>query len=192
MLIARRPAGPAWKPVMGARMLFAPIDRVMLRRARKAALAALGRDEHEGAVQASAAEQLEELGDALSLALITAGLQDWQDVQEQLLGEDGEPVLEEGEPVFRDLPFTVENVAIVLSDPITFEAVDAAYVVPFAGRERAKNGSAASPTGTGEAATPAADTASSPATLPSTADAPSAPTVSTPPAKTKRKVSGKS
>lgn len=55
MLIARQPEGPVWKSVMGAQFLFAPIDRKALRRARRAALKALGRDEHEAETEASAA-----------------------------------------------------------------------------------------------------------------------------------------
>ena len=80
MLIARQPEGPVWKSVMGAQFLFAPIDRKALRRARRAALKALGRDEHEAGTEASAEEQIEDLGDALSFALLLAGVLDWEDV----------------------------------------------------------------------------------------------------------------
>lgn len=155
MLYARRPSGPEWKPVMGAQVLFAPIDRQALRRARRAALKSLGRDQHEGDDVASAAEQLEDLGDALSYALLIQGIVDWKDVCLMSDGDDDGP----GEP----LACTDENKAMVLSDPITFDAFDAVYVMPFAARERAKNASAASPNGTGVAATGEADTASSPA-----------------------------
>lgn len=155
MLVARRPTGPEWKPVMGAQVQFAPIDRQALRRARRIALKSLGRDEHEGGDTASAEEQIEELGDALSYALLMQGIMDWKDVHEMVDGEDA------GEGTA--LACTDENKAMVLSDPPTFDAFDAAYVVPFATRERAKNSSAASPNGNGAAATGASDTVSSPA-----------------------------
>ena len=155
MLVARRPTGPEWKSVMGAQVLFAPIDRTAMRRARRAALQALGRDEREGADAASPEEQLEELGDALSHALLMQGIVDWKDVCVMADGDDAGP----GEV----LPCTEENKALVLSDPITFDAFDAVYVMPFAARERAKNGSAASPNGTGAAATGESGTAPSPA-----------------------------
>ncbi len=155
MLVARRPTGPEWKTVMGAQVLFAPIDRQALRKARRAALKSLGRDEHEGAETASAEEQLEELGDALSYALLMNGVLDWKDVCEMADGDDAGA----GKP----LTCTDENKAMVLSDPITFDAFDAVFVMPFAARERAKNGSAASPNGTGAAATEESGTAPSPA-----------------------------
>ena len=191
MLVApRQPTGPEWKPVMGGEVLFDPIDRIMMRRARRAALAKLKRDEGEES-DANAAEQLEELGDALSEELILAGARDWRNVAQQVLGEDGTPVLKDGQPVFVPLPFTAENLALSLTDPIIFDAFDAAYVVPFASRERAKNGSAASPNGTGAAATQGSDTATSPAEQ-TTDDVTTAPTPSTPPKTRKKKGSGTS
>lgn len=153
MLVARRPAGPEWKPVMGAQVEFDPIDRKALRRARRAALKALGRDEHEGEDTASAEDQLEELGDALSYALLMQGIRNWKDVCLMADGDDA--------GVGEVLECTEENKAMVLSDPVTFDAFDAAYVMPFAARERSKNASAASPSGTGAAATGAKGTARS-------------------------------
>jgi hypothetical protein len=155
MLVARRPAGPEWKTLMGAQVQFAPIDRAGLRRARRAALAVLGRDEHEGSEAASAEEQMAELGDALSHALLMQGITDWKNVCLMADGDDAGP----GEV----LECTDENKALVLSDPLTFEAFDAAYVIPFVVRERAKNAFAASPSGIGAAATEANGTAASPA-----------------------------
>ena len=155
MLVARRPAGPEWKPVMGAQVEFDPIDRKALRRARRAALKALGRDEHEGEATASAEDQLEELGDALSYALLMQGIRNWKDVCLMADGDDA--------GVGEVLECTEENKAMVLSDPVTFDAFDAAYVMPFAARERSKNASAASPSGIGAAAMPDSDTASKPA-----------------------------
>lgn len=155
MLIARQPEAPAWKTVMGAQFLFAPIDRKALRRARRAAMKALNRDEHEGTDEGSAAEQLADLGDELSHALLMDGILDWKDVCLMADGDDASA----GEP----LVCTDENKALLLSDPITFDALDAVYVVPFASRERAKNVSAASPNGSGAAATGVSDTVNSPA-----------------------------
>lgn len=191
MLVApRQPTGPEWKPVMGGEVLFDPIDRIMMRRARRAALAKLKRDEGEES-DANAAEQLEELGDALSEALILAGARDWRNVAQQVLAEDGTPVLQDGQPVFVPLPFTAENLALSLTDPIIFDAFDAAYVVPFASRERAKNGSAASQPGIGAAAMQASGTVNSPAEQ-TTDGATTAPTPSTPPKTRKKKGSGTS
>lgn len=197
MLIAQKqPAGPAWKTIMGAQVLFAPIDRAMLRRARRAALKALGRHDEAAAADQTedqAIEQLEELGDALSLALIMEGAQDWRDVARQLLDENDAPILDTtGQPQFETLDFSAENLAATLSDPIVFEAFDAAYVVPFAARERAKNGSAASPNGTGVAGTRANDTVSSRAARRKAAAAKRAPTASKPRKSKKPKASGTS
>ncbi|WP_342249382.1 hypothetical protein [Sphingomonas sp. OTU376] len=193
MLVApRKAAGPEWLKVMGAEVFFLPITRSMLRRARRAALKKLGR-EGEAESEADAAEQLEDLGDALSEALIMEGARDWRDVAEQVFDEDGEPVLDdERNPTFKALPFSTESLAIMLSDPIVFEAFDLAYVVPFAQRQRAKNGSAASPNGIGEAATPASVTANSRARRPKPDAAKPVRTKSRPQKATKRKSSGKS
>lgn len=195
MLIARKEAeGPVWKQVIGAEILFAPIDRAMLRRARRAALKALGREGDaatEGDTDEHALDQLEELGDALSFALIMEGARDWRDVASQRLDEQGEPVLDaKGNAQFDLLPFTAENLAATLSDPIVFEAFDAAYVMPFAARERAKNGFAASQNGTGEAAMQGNGTASSPVAREKGAKR--APTASKRRVTTKPKRSGKS
>lgn len=196
MLVARKePEGPAWKSVMGAQILFAPIDRAMLRRARRAALKALGRegDGPQDDSEDRALEQMEELGDALSFALIMEGVRDWRDVASQLLDDQGEPALDgAGAAQFEPLPFTAENLAATLSDPIVFEAFDAAYVMPFAARERAKNGFAASQNGTGPAAMQGNGTASSPAKRKPRGGAKPAPTGSKRRTTKKPRVSGKS
>lgn len=163
MLVATKPRGPEWLLVMGASILFDPIDRPMMRRARRAALKALARPEEDETVDVDPVVQLEDLGDALSLALIREGARDWRDVAIKLLNEDGDPVLIDGDPVFDVLAFTPENLDMLLTDPVIFDAIDAVYVMPFAQRERAKNGFAASPNGTGVAAMPGADIVSSPA-----------------------------
>jgi hypothetical protein len=130
MLVApKRQEEPFWKPVMGAQVLFEPITRAMFRSARRAVMQKIG----EAPDGEMSIERIEELGDALSEALILAGARDWRDVETD--GEDGSPVA---------LPFTRENLETVLSDPIFFEAFDDAYAKPFLLREREKNGSAAS------------------------------------------------
>lgn len=161
MLVASKPQGPRYLPVIGAEILFDPIDRPMMRRARRAALKALQRpdDEEEGDVDPVV--QLEDLGDALSFALIVEGARDWRDVAIGRLDEHDQPVLIDGEPVFDVLTFSRENLEMLLTDPVIFDAIDAVYVMPFAQRERAKNGFAASPNGTGGVATPAAGTVNS-------------------------------
>lgn len=192
MLVApRQPSGPEWKPVMGGEVLFDPIDRPMMRRARRAALAKLKRDPGDES-DASPAEQLEELGDALSEALILSGARDWRNVASQVFDAENKPVLVDGKPVFEPLPFTAENLALSLSDPIIFDAFDAVYVMPFASRERAKNGSAASPSGIGAAATQGSDTANSPVEANTTDGAKAARTPSKPPRTRKKKGSGTS
>jgi hypothetical protein len=187
LVVSKKADGPAWVPVMGAQVLFDPIDRKMMRTARRAAIKATrGEEVEEGedAADAPASEQLEELGDALSVALILAGARDWKDVY-LMAGPEDEGA---GEP----LPFSRENLEHALSDPITFDAFDAAYVMPFVTRERTKNVSAASQNGTGEAAMPVNDTASSPAEGAKAGGASSARTGSTSRTPRKRKVSGKS
>lgn len=164
MLVAPQPAkGPEWTPVSGARVLFAPITRPMMRRARRAALKALARPDDAGDA-APAEQQLEDLGDELSYALIVEGALDWADVVSLVVDDAGEPVLgSDSKPLTELLPFTTENLARVLADPVFFDAFDAAYVMPFAARERAKNGLAGSPNITSASATPATTTAASPA-----------------------------
>lgn len=157
MLLVRKPQGPAWTPVMGAEVLFAPIDRSMLMRARRAARnVSAAETEDDGT---SALDMLEEMGDAMSRALITEGAQDWRGVC--LMADEGDDGA--GEP----LPFSADNLAMALADPVTFEAFDAAYVVPFVTAEREReepgNAFAASPSGIGAAAMPDSDTASKPA-----------------------------
>lgn len=183
-VVQKPQAGPAWASVVGGRVLFAPIDRALVRRARRAAIKALGRDEHGPEAGGDAEDvvvQLEDLGDALSHAMILEGALDW---------EGGEQRLEDGSCV--PLPFSREALSDMLADPVYFDALDAAYVVPYAMREREKNVSAVSPTGTGEAETPASDTASKAATPTTPAVAPPARTGRKPRAPKKQKASGTS
>lgn len=193
MLVATKPRGPEWLLVMGASILFDPIDRPMMRRARRAALKALSRPEEDETVDVDPVVQLEDLGDALSLALIVEGVRDWRDVAVKQVDEDGNAILVDGEPVFETLAFSRVALDMLLTDPVIFDAIDAVYVMPFAQRERAKNGFAASPNGTGVAATPAADIVSSPAAQAATgrSGARRARTGSTKPKRKPRTASGK-
>ncbi len=175
LVVQKHQVEPAWTPVMGASVLFAPITRPMLRRARRAALEALGTQGEEGGEAASVAEQMEELGDALSFALIVAGALDWRDVC--IMADDDDT----GAGVA--LECTDANKAMLLADPLTFEAFDAAYVIPFVQRERerAAPGKESSPSqdGISTQATGEPITAGSPAPLATATDAASAPTSST-------------
>ncbi len=157
MLVVRKPQGDVWTPVLGAEVLFAPIDRTMLMRARRAARAVSTAEPDDDGT--SAIDMLEEMGDAMSRALIVEGAKDWRGVC--LMADEGDEGA--GEP----LPFSAENLAMALADPVTFEAFDQAYVIPFVTAEREReepgNAFAASQNGTGAAATPDSDIASKPA-----------------------------
>ncbi len=198
MLIAQKQQiEPVWTPVMGASVLFAPITRPMLRRARRAALEALGVEGTERGETASVVEQMEELGDALSHALIIAGAQDWRDVGRAVVDDDEQPVLDvNDEPTFELLPFSAGNLAAVLTDALAFEAFDAAYVIPYVQRERERaapgKGSPLSQNGTGPAGAAGKTTARSRARPVKAPSAKSARTPSTKPPRKPRKRSGTS
>lgn len=189
MLVAQKPqAEPVWTPVMGASVLFAPITRPMLRRARRSALEALGVDGADGGEAASIAEQMEELGDALSFALIMAGAIDWRDVC--LMGDDDDT----GAGIALDC--TADNKAMLLADALTFEAFDAAYIIPYVQRERerAAPGKESSPSqdGISTQAMQEPIIAGSAAPLATATDAPNAPTSSTRRKRKPKKQSGTS
>lgn len=193
MLIASKASEPFWKPVLGAEVLFAPIDRTMVLRARRAARGAA----QDADPDAAALVMLDEMGDALSHALITAGVRDWKNVGQQRFDDNGAPVLgDDGEPIFDPLPFSAENLALLLADPVIFDEFDTAYVMPFITRERQRaepgNASSASPNGTGGAETPDSDTAGSRAKPKKGSAAPRARTSSTKPRVRKKRTSGES
>lgn len=160
MLVApAKPAEPEWKAVMGAQVLFAPIDRQMLRRARRVAVASLGDVQPQTDGEATLSEQLADLGDALSHALLMAGILDWRDVC--VMADDDD--VGAGEP----LVCNDDGKTRILDDPLVFEAFDAAYVIPFVTRERERaapgKGSPRSPTGIGTKERAESDIAPSPA-----------------------------
>ncbi|KQM92231.1 hypothetical protein ASE70_15060 [Sphingomonas sp. Leaf22] len=185
MFVVHKPqVGEEWRNVIGGAILFAPIDRALVRRARRVALENLGRDEHGPEPTGDpndTATMLEDLGDALSHAMILEGARDWRGAVQAAEGG-----------VFEPLPFSREALADLLSDPVYFDAVDAVYVLPYATREREKNGSAASPSGTGEVATPVSGTASIPANPSAPGDAKPVPTARKRSKRTKPKASGTS
>ena len=216
LVVTPTAVAPAWTKVLSAEVLFAPLDRTIARRARRAALAAIG-EPAEGEDVRPLAEQLEELGDALSFELILAGVRDWRFVVQRRLDEygtpafegigdpklddHGKPVLDDagevvldlvGRPAYDPLPFSAEVLAAALADGPTFDAFNAAYVLPYVTREREiaapGKGSPRAPDGTSERT--AAATATSPAPLASADGATSAPTGSTKPRRTRKKQSG--
>ena len=187
LIVPAKPAEPEWKSVMGAQVLFAPIDRAMLRRARRAAAATLVGEARPVGDDAAVEDQFAALGDALSLALLMAGILDWRDVC--VMADDDDTG--SGEL----LPCNDEVKARLLADPLAFEAFDAAYVVPFATRERERaapgKGSPLSPNGTSAKVKEATGTARSPAKARAAA-AKSARTSPTKPRRTRKKQSGAS
>lgn len=147
-------------------VLFAPISVKAVRAARRAAAKALGIDEND----------VEEAGDALSRELIRRGILEWRGIGDEdgtVLKPTPDVEVKDGDEVTEVQPGTI---SAFLADPRTFEAADRLYVYPWVRRDQEKNVSSASPVGTGEAATPAADIVSSAATPEPAVDAPSATT----------------
>lgn len=182
-----------WTPVMGGEVLFAPIDRPMVLRARRK-VRGVSQDAGE---DIDALDVLDLMGDTMSRALITEGVRDWRGVFQQRLTDEGKPVMDaDNKPIFDDLPFSPEMLAVALLDPVTFDEFDAAYVVPYVMRERERaapgNGSPASPNGIGEAGTRASGTASSAASRRKGSGARNARTSNTKPKPKRKKASGAS
>lgn len=133
---------PEWTEVLpGVRILFTPITRVAIKAARRKVAELLRESE-----VANGGAEIDEIGDVLSAELMQRGILDWEGVG------DAEGVV---------TPVTPANVALLLADPIAFEAIERAYITPWVMQSAEKNGLSASPNGIGEAATGAADTASS-------------------------------
>ena len=127
------------KPAL--RGLFAPIDRAAAKAAQRALRAALAED--PTAVEAAS--------EAMSEELIRLGLRDW----------DG---LGDAKSKDKPIPFTPENLARFLADPILFAAADEVYAAPYKARVAEKNGYSPSRTGTSGARTAAKRTAAAAAT----------------------------
>lgn len=118
----------------GVEIDFAPIDRSMVRAARRAVRKFIAKhpdlDDEELA---------DETGDLFSGTLIRLGIRGWKglgDTKGKLLGQP-----------------TPERIEEVLADPVLFDQIDAAYVVPWAKAAKEKNGSSPSPSGTSTGAT---------------------------------------
>lgn len=170
---------PATGTEPALRVLFAPIGIKDVRAARRAASEAFQVDR----------EDVEQAGDEMSRVLIRRGILDWEGVG----GSDGQPIRPDqlfpvldaaAQPVLDEKgePRMQTGAEIFAADPRAFEVADELYVIPWLDRYREGNGSSVSPGGTGQAETPAANTASTPAIGEITGDA--APTSS--PAKEKR------
>lgn len=137
------------------RVLFAPIGRIALRGARRAA----GEVYTDGNLPDDETaplppELIEAAGDALSESLLLSGIIDWEGVG------DGK-----GNPV----SVTADNLRLFLADPLRFERLDEAYVRPFVLRELEKNGLSPSPNGMSAGAMPVPVTAE-PSATPSAMD----------------------
>lgn len=142
------------------RVRVLPVTRAMRRRAKRAAL------KHIEGADLDALEQtdLEDFGDALSTELLRLAIADWAGV----LGDDDQPaeLTPAAEVRMRtsakpDRPRgTIDD--FLAMDEI-FQIADKLIVLPIVTREREKNGSPASPNGTGEAGTRAKTIAGSPA-----------------------------
>lgn len=127
------------------RVQFAPIGRIALRAARRAAGACYqGADLPDDDNAPLPLDLIEMAGDALSDSLLRSGIIDWEGVGDAA-----------GEPV----PLTDDNLRLLLADPSRFEALDAAYVRPFVERELEKNGLSPSPNGISAGAMPGQDIA---------------------------------
>lgn len=126
----------------GVRAQFAPIDRAMVRAARRAAAAFI-----QANPELDDDERREGAGDAFTAELIRRGLQDWEGVGDQ----NGEP-----------LPIDAEGALdLFLAEPLLFEAADDVWVLPWARQAAEKNASSLSPAGTTKAGTGAKTTAGS-------------------------------
>lgn len=153
---------PEWKTLIpengdvpAVRVLFAPVGTRALRLARRAVAEVL---------RSGVSDANEAAGDAFTEAMLRAGMLEWDGI-----GDDDKNPLQptpdveirddEGE-IVRIEPGTV---SAFLAEPRLVEAADREYVLPWARRDAEKNGYAPSLSGTSAGATPAPDTASSPA-----------------------------
>ena len=138
MIIAQKPAtGPVTLHVLGIPFTFAPITRLMVLRARRAASGTSVSPDDRASV-------LDEVGAAVSHALMMEGLIGWDQGSAALPVADGHDlegaeIVEDEGVRYRILPYSEESNALPLADPIIFDAFDTADVTPFVTRERAKS-----------------------------------------------------
>lgn len=169
---------PEWHELIPAKgkqpavsVQFAPATRAMKRRAAAAMRAVL---DQAGADDATATV---EALDAFSRALLREGIMAWKGIG----GADGKPI-----------PVTPDNVEMFLAEDRLFAPADLVYVVPILNRDREKNGSSASRSGTGKAGTRGKAIAPPSATPRSKGGARNARTASTRSKPSKAKKSGRS
>lgn len=172
----------------GVCVKFAPASKPMRMAAARAAARSLerlgidpgeltGRELTEDEIMAVFAA-----GDEAARALIRLGaLADPNPEWKGVLDLDGKP-----------LELNADTLEWAMLDDAFFEAADRLYVRPAAAKDREKNGSAASPNGTGEAATPGKDIAKSRAGARRGGGAKPAPTKPTRPKRPKGNSSGAS
>lgn len=133
------PADPQWidlpLPQGLVRVQMRPITRAAVRVARELAGQALIASENP---------DLAAISQDVSAALMQGAIVAWEGVGDA----DGNPA-----------PVTPENIELLLQHPDAFSALERAYCQPWYERDREKNGSSGSPSGTGMAAMPGNDTA---------------------------------
>lgn len=144
------PAEPQWfdldLPQGLVRVQLRPITRAAVRRAREVAGKAL---------LASETPDMAAIGEDMSAELLRGAIVAWEGVGDA----DGTPV-----------PVTPEAIELLLQHADAFAALDQAYCHPWYERDREKNASSGSPSGTGTGAMPGNAIATSPA-APASADA---------------------
>ncbi|MGN6270863.1 MAG: hypothetical protein ACTHM0_13345 [Sphingomonas sp.] len=134
------------------RIQFAPIGPAAVRAARRAVATALGVNP----------DDVETAGDAMSRELLQRGIIGWEGIGDH----EGATTAPTRDTLVRDedgkiVEIVPGTISLFLSDPAHFEWADQIYVVPWVMRDLEKNGSSASPGGTGQAGTQASGTASS-------------------------------
>jgi hypothetical protein len=161
---------PEWKTLIPAqgetpavRVLFAPVGAKALRLARRAVADVL---------RSGVADANEAAGDAFTEALLRAGMLEWDGIGD----DDQNPIQPTPDVDIIDgdgkvIGVTPGTVSAFLAEPRLVEAADREYVLPWARRDAEKNGYAPSLSGTSAGATPAPNTAGSPARPVKTADA---------------------
>ena len=140
-------------------IVMAPITGAMRRRAQTAVRRLLGDADHIDDIDA---DTLGDIGETASREMIRLGAIEWGGI----FGADGKPVelTPDRETRLRtanDPDRPAGSIDLLLEEEDLFDRLDADYVRPDAMRRAEKNGSSASPSGTGEAGTPGKGTASS-------------------------------
>lgn len=142
-------------------IVMAPITPAMRRRAQTAVRRLLSEVDHIDEIDV---DTLGDVAETVSRELVRLGAIEWGGIG----GGDDEPIeltpdRETRLKTANDPNRPTGTIDLLLEDEEIFERLDTEYIVPDARRRAEKNGSSASPTGTGEAGTPANGTASSPA-----------------------------